>query len=176
MAVFSSILYLDDVRTPTSAGVALVRNYAEFVEYLEEKGIPDLISFDHDLAMEHYPVGLNKAGQKVPYSTYREETGLHCARFIIENKLPLRQWAVHSLNVQGKMNIERELRRYHRRGEVRGLQIPFAVQQPEMGIEEMEEAAAPPRSRFSSTSLLQFEEEVTLEGWERGLFRSFAQG
>lgn len=173
MAVFRSILYLDDVRIPTSAGVVLVRNYAEFVEYLDEKGIPDLISFDHDLAMEHYPVGENKAGQKLPYSSYREETGLHCARFIIENKLPLRHWAVHSLNVQGRINIERELRRYHSRGEVRGLQIPFEIKQPE---EEKEEVTAPRRSRFSSTSLLQFEEEIPLESWERGLLRSFVQG
>ncbi len=173
MAVFKSILYLDDVRVPTSPGVELVRNYAEFVEYLNKKDMPDLISFDHDLAMEHYPVGENKSGQKLPYSTYREETGLHCARFIIENRLPLRHWAVHSLNVQGRINIERELRRYRRRGEVRGLQIPFDVKRVEGEVEEL--SVLPP-SRFSSTSLLQFEEEIPLESWERGLFRSFAQG
>lgn len=171
MAVFQTILYLDDVRIPTSAGVELVRNYAEFVDYLDKKGMPDLISFDHDLAMEHYPVGENKAGQKLPYATYREETGLHCARFIIENKLPLRHWAVHSSNVQGRINIERELRRYRRRGEVRGLQIPFEIQQ----ADEIE-VIAPRPSRFSSTSLLQFQEEIPLESWERGLFRSFVQG
>ncbi len=171
MAVFHSILYLDDVRIPTSPEVTLVRNYAEFVEYLDEKGMPDLISFDHDLAMEHYPVGENKAGKKLPYSAYREETGLHCARFIIENRLPLQHWAVHSLNVQGRINIERELRRYHRRGEVRGLQIPFKVKQP-----PEDEVAPSQRSRFSSTSLLQFAEEIPLESWERGLIRSFAHG
>ena len=171
MADFESILYLDDVRVPASAGIDLVRNYDEFVEYLQQKGMPDLISFDHDLAREHYPTGENTAGRSLPYSKYREKTGFHCARFIIENRLPLRHWAVHSLNVQGRINIERELRRYHRRGEVRGLQIPFEVEQPEKVI-----VPAARRRRFSSTSLFQFEEDIALESWERSAFRDFVRG
>jgi len=92
MERFRSILYLDDMRVPTLHGVDLVQNYAEFTEYLDEKGMPDLISFDHDLAREHYPSGPNEAGQEISYSTYREKTGLDCARFIIENGLALRYW------------------------------------------------------------------------------------
>jgi hypothetical protein len=163
MAVFNSILYLDDVRVPTLAGISLVRNYAEFVEYLDKRGMPDLISFD-------------RAGEKVPYSTYKEQTGLHCARFIIENRLPLRHWAVHSCNVQGRINMERELRRYCRRGEVRGLQIPFAIEQTDETEAREEVVADPRRSRFSSTSLLQFEEEIALESWERALSGSVVRG
>ena len=179
MQSFDSILFLDDVRVPKSPDVQLVRSYGEFVDYLKKNGVPDLISFDHDLAMEHYPLGENRAGQKVPYSSYRQETGLHCAQYVVENRLPLRHWAVHSSNVQGRINIERELRRYHRRGEVRGFVIPFAVKQSAEPVEEMEEisVAAPSRDRrFSSTSLFQFEEDMPLEDWELGLMRSFARG
>ena len=41
-------LYLDDL-CPTPEAFDRVYNYEEFVEYLERKGLPDFISFDHDL-------------------------------------------------------------------------------------------------------------------------------
>ncbi len=173
MREFASILYLDDVRVPSLPGVVLVRSYAEFVEYLAKVGMPELISFDHDLAREHYPVGLNRAGETIPYSGYREKTGLDCARYVTENKLPLRYWAVHSSNVQGKINIERELRRYRRLGEIRGLEIPFEIPQALEELEVVERVAAPEPRRFSGTSLLQFQEEIALESWERGRMRAF---
>ena len=176
MSAFRSILYLDDVRVPKLAGVFVVRNYGEFVAHIEGHGIPDLISFDHDLAREHYPVGNNKAGEKIPYGTYKEKTGFECARFIVENRLPLRHWTVHSWNVQGKINIEEELRRYCPQGEVPGFQIPLAVPQQENEAGELRKETAPIRARFSATSLLQFEDEIPLEPWERGLFRDFAKG
>ncbi len=168
MAVFESILYLDDMRVPTLHGVHLVRTYAEFAQYLDERGMPDLISFDHDLAEEHYPVGPNEAGRTIPYADYVEKTGFDCARFIIDNNLDLRHWAVHSCNVQGRLNIERELRQYCRRGEVRDLRIPFQMR-------EADDVTAPPVRSFSATSLLQFEDDVPLESWEIGLSDSFAK-
>ena len=50
--------YLDDTRTPTETIPGykpwdVVRNYNEFTEYILKNGIPDLISFDHDLGEEH---------------------------------------------------------------------------------------------------------------------------
>ncbi len=175
MPFFQSILYLDDVRIPTLPGVDLVRSFAEFTEYLAKKPVPDLISFDHDLAREHYPVGSYKSGQKLPYATYSEGTGLHCAQFIVENKIDLRHWAVHSSNVEGKKNIERELRRYRRQGETRGFPIPFRIQEPEGEVEQPERLTAANRLRFSSTSLLQFQDDVPLESWEKGPSRSFSR-
>jgi hypothetical protein len=53
-----------------------------------------------------------------PYSTYRHQTGLDCARFIIRKRLPLKCWCVHSRHVAGKINIEAELRTYCPEGEV----------------------------------------------------------
>lgn len=126
MPTFKSVVYLDDMRQPLLLGVRWVKNYAEFVADLEKNGIPDLISFDHDLAKEHYPIfEEDTPGREIPYGTYAEKTGLHCARYIVENKLPLQHWAVHSFNPQGRANIEAELRAYHPQGEVRGLEIMY---------------------------------------------------
>jgi hypothetical protein len=126
---FKSVLFLDDMRTPTLFGVDVVRNYDQFVSYLENKDMPELISFDHDLAIEQYPIFENKPGMEIPYDTFKEKTGLHAARYIIDNKFPLKCWMVHSMNVQGRINIETELRRYCPQGEVRGLVIPYRVTQ-----------------------------------------------
>ena len=41
-------LYLDDLRT-TPEGFERVYSYEEFVAYLQQKGLPVFISFDHDL-------------------------------------------------------------------------------------------------------------------------------
>ena len=41
-------LYLDDLRT-TPEGFERVYSYEEFVAYLQHYGLPDFISFDHDL-------------------------------------------------------------------------------------------------------------------------------
>jgi hypothetical protein len=127
MPNFKSVLYLDDMRVPTIVGITLVRNYDEFIRYINHNGIPDLISFDHDLAAEHYPTGENGPEDNIDYSSYKERTGLDCTRYIVQNELPLNYWAVHSFNVRGKMNIEAELRKYCPDREVKGLKIPFKV-------------------------------------------------
>jgi hypothetical protein len=124
---FKSVLYLDDMRTPSIFGIEVVCNYEQFVWHLENKEMPKLISFDHDLSTEHYPLLENQPGMQIPYGSYKEKTGLHAARYIIENKLPLQHWMVHSMNVQGRMNIEAELRRYCPQGELRGVTIPYRV-------------------------------------------------
>ena len=51
-------IYLDDERTPIYGGWIVVRNYDEFVKKINELGLNniDVISFDHDLAPEHYEI------------------------------------------------------------------------------------------------------------------------
>ena len=126
---FKSALYLDDMRVPTVLGIDLARNYGEFVEYLENHEMPELISFDHDLAFEHYPLGENRSDVQIPYGTYKEKTGLACARYIIENKLPLKYWISHSYNAQGNINIANELRAYCPMGEILNTRIPYRIPQ-----------------------------------------------
>lgn len=126
MPIFSSILYLDDMRTPTDSRLTVVRTYDQFVKYLYSHDMPELISFDHDLSDEQYPTSGNHKGMDIPYESYREKTGLHCARWIIENEMGLKFWNVHSMNVQGKINITNELRKYRKDGEV-NLHIPYTI-------------------------------------------------
>lgn len=111
-------LYLDDVRTPTTTIPEyepwyVVRNYDEFVDWITNNGVPDLISFDHDLAQEHmndYFEQVAVKGYQVPdYMTYKEKTGLDCARWLAEyiqvNNLQLKAVSVHSHNPVGASNI-----------------------------------------------------------------------
>ena len=64
-----TFLFLDDIRNPSDVGNyiraslaelfskenwIIVRNYKEFCNYIEKKGVPNVVSFDHDLADEHY--------------------------------------------------------------------------------------------------------------------------
>ena len=85
-------LYLDDLR-PTPEGFDRVYSYEEFVDYLEREGLPDFISFDHDLG--------------------EDLSGYDCAKYLVEycltHKLPLPNYQVHSQNPVGKENIERLL-------------------------------------------------------------------
>ncbi len=124
---FQSVLWLDDCRMPLLSGVQWVKNFEEFVRHLQHHGMPELVCFDHDLALEHT---LNPPAAHIPYGEYREKTGLDAARYIVENRLPLQFWSVHSFNAQGRINIEAELRRYCPEGEVRGLKMPYRTIEP----------------------------------------------
>ena len=88
-------LYLDDLR-PTPEGFDRVYSYEEFVAYLERKGLPDFISFDHDLGEDF--------------------SGYDCAKYLVEyclaHQLPLLDYQVHSQNPVGKENIERLLENF----------------------------------------------------------------
>ena len=67
-------LYLDDIRVPDGDWV-IVRSYNEFISHIKQYGLPEFISFDHDLADEHY------AGEN--YKNFKEKTGLDCARWLL---------------------------------------------------------------------------------------------
>ena len=111
--------YLDDTRTPTETIPGykpwdVVRNYNEFTEYILRMGIPDLISFDHDLGEEHmndyFSQLLEKGFQQPDYASYKEKTGLDCAGWLIdycqEHKTSLKKCSVHSANPVGAANIQ----------------------------------------------------------------------
>ena len=82
-------LYLDDLRT-TPEGFERVYSYEEFVAYLQHYGLPDFISFDHDLGE-----GLS---------------GYDCAKYMVDycldHQLPLPKFILHRQNPVGKENIE----------------------------------------------------------------------
>lgn len=107
-------LFLDDERMPIAAYTAalsncnpvyvekewdIVRSYEEFAEYLNANGIPDMVSFDHDL------------GPTIM-------TGFQCAKLLIDlcesNNVDLPQCLVHSANPVGRYNIKFILDSYTR--------------------------------------------------------------
>lgn len=89
----------------------IVRNYDEFVDWILKNGLPDVISFDHDLADEHYAFAGN-------YNIFREKTGYDAAKWLVEfcmyEKLQLPEYYVHSMNVVGKENIINYLENYRK--------------------------------------------------------------
>ena len=117
-------LYLDDVREPWQSGNyvypidirhhyrikewIIVRNYDSFVNYITEKGLPNLVSFDHDLADIHYDTD--------SYEESIEKTGYDCAKWLIEycvkNNKELPEFLVHSANPIGAENIKNILNNF----------------------------------------------------------------
>jgi hypothetical protein len=92
----------------------IVRNYDEFIWSIKEFGIPDVISFDHDLADEHYGMQDN-----IEYGMLTEKTGYHCAQwfiyYCIDNKLMIsKKVYIHSMNPAGSKNIESLFRTYEK--------------------------------------------------------------
>lgn len=84
-------LYLDDERNPkTNRKWVVVRNYNDFKSVITKKGLPNYISFDHDLG--------------------EEKTGLDCAHWVVsyclDNKCKLPEYNVHSANTPGRDNIK----------------------------------------------------------------------
>lgn len=118
------LLFLDDLRSPRQcynyikneiylrSDWDIVRNYDQFVNYILNVGIPKVISFDHDLADEHYDT-LNETDFTSLQEYYlfrdREMTGYDCAKWLKEycdlHEYPLPKILCHSMNPVGKENI-----------------------------------------------------------------------
>lgn len=96
----------------------VVRSYDDFVIMIlalwnETIGLPELISFDHDLGIEHIKYYFDNGGHESPpdplKANFTERTGYDCAKwlvnFCIDNNAKLPRYKVHSKNVSGKENI-----------------------------------------------------------------------
>lgn len=116
-------LFLDDERFPKDVkwielppvAWIIARNYDQFVQIIERDGIPNIVSFDHDLADEHYqeyhasrnPLLINKNNFR--YDQMKEKTGYHCAQWLaqycVDKKIPLPVYYLHTMNPIGKANM-----------------------------------------------------------------------
>lgn len=114
-------LFLDDIRNPKDCANGLVpshmnkiywgtdwfivRSHNEFVDWITENGLPDFISFDHDLADIHYTMDFSKDIT----NQGTEKTGYDSAKWLgeycMDKKLNLPNFVVHSQNPVGKANI-----------------------------------------------------------------------
>jgi hypothetical protein len=94
---------------------AIVKNYDEFTKWITLNGLPEMVSFDHDLADEHYSPAM--CGDAADYPTeFEEKTGLDCAKWLvdycIDNKLNFPCFEVHSMNPVGSDRIRNYIQDY----------------------------------------------------------------
>ena len=88
-------LYLDDVRNPKSDGWVIVRTYDDFKSWITENGLPDEISFDHDLSDDDdtNKSGLIKYGKTgydvtiVGQTDYRFLNGMFIRQILLEESI-----------------------------------------------------------------------------------------
>ena len=97
----SYTLYLDDVRTPcpSDGWDVVARTGGEFFEAVRERGLPSIVSFDHDLGMGQ-PDGM-EIGRLVDMDLSGEVDIPGDFRF-----------EVHSMNPVGRENIKTLLEQY----------------------------------------------------------------
>ena len=124
----SYYLFLDDIRQISDVRKYCVlpnindkewiiaRNYKEFVDLITLRGVPQFVSFDHDLGLSHYGHGLNN--DEIPYDSYKEKTGYDAAKWLInycmERRIKHPPYVVHSMNPIGKSNIESYINSYNK--------------------------------------------------------------
>lgn len=94
-------LFLDDIRNPPDSSWEVVRSYSEFVEWVQANGLPDQISFDHDLGLEEDQPS-------------RTRDGYDACKWMLENYGIPEAVTVHSKNPVGKKRIE-DLVSFYRR-------------------------------------------------------------
>lgn len=138
-------LYLDDQRTPKNNPPEgyepwnIVRNYDEFKDWIDKNGMPDYVSFDHDLGEEHIQDFWNYQANGIAainYGDFKEKTGLDCAKYMIQyamdNNISLPKLVgVHSHNPLGALNIQSLVNSYKKHcGEEENAyiaKIPFEI-------------------------------------------------
>jgi|688.fasta_scaffold349784_2 hypothetical protein len=112
-------LFLDDIRNPKDCCLympnpkfysdnqfVIVRNYDEFVNFIKKNGLPNIISFDHDLS-------------DIDYSTPEcEKTGMDCAKWLVDYCMntgkDIPDYIIHSMNPVGGKNIFMYLDNYRK--------------------------------------------------------------
>lgn len=130
-------LFLDDFRFPKDAycsltgssivkitgisetGWEIVRNFDEFVEKIESEGVPNIISFDHDLCPKATGMAIEYIHRKTPFDyTQCEKTGAHAAQFLVDlcekNGIIMPDHFIHSANPFGVNKIIKILEKTER--------------------------------------------------------------
>jgi hypothetical protein len=108
-------LFLDDIRFPEQVSynygpykyVRIARNYEDAVWMVKQYGLPTFISFDHDLAHEHYG---KDEGERTGYSFAQ-----WFCNYVLDNNLSLPigfSYYVHSMNPVGAANIRNYMTRF----------------------------------------------------------------
>lgn len=115
-------LFLDDIRMPNHVNWVelplvewvVVRNFDQFIAYIKLHGCPTRVSFDHDLAVEHYNPNIDwtKSVQT------RELTGMDCVKWLVdycdEHNCKFPEHYLHTMNSQGKENMRSYIESYQK--------------------------------------------------------------
>jgi hypothetical protein len=119
-------LFLDDVRVPKNAYVykkepfyidrewTIVRSYHDFIQTVAERYsegfFPCIISFDHDLTLEHYRMGTLTGFSSFDETATKTPTGWHCLKWFLKfcevNDYALPKILLHSQNDAGIKNMQ----------------------------------------------------------------------
>jgi len=123
-----TLLWLDDIRDPHISDwlmryapqfaygegqVVWVKDYDSFCKWIKENGLPDQISFDHDLGLDKFQSLREEGLSKRKFKKLRQDgefkSGKDAANWLVDycmdNKVGLPKWGVHSANPTGADNI-----------------------------------------------------------------------
>ena len=99
-------IYLDDDRVnrkPPDDSWVRIYSFDEFVSYIEANGLPNVISFDHDLG--------NLDGVILP-------TGKDCANWLVnyclDNNTEIPKYGIQSANTVGAINIDKLFKSFNK--------------------------------------------------------------
>ena len=128
-------LFLDDERFPHLGGDqmsaydltgdkqyklldwVIVRNFEDFVKTIEKNGLPEVISFDHDLKDQHYYYYRMYTFYTgwIDYEVV-EGSGYECTKWLINyllnNDLKSPEILIHTQNIIGAKNIKKEFENF----------------------------------------------------------------
>ena len=97
----------------------IVRTYNQFVKWINDNGMPELVSFGHDLTEEHYEIVCACGSSEDFPEEFEDETGHDCVLYLIEyakdhpaEKFP--EVMVHSMNPYGSERIHDTINRYNK--------------------------------------------------------------
>lgn len=123
-------LFLDDIRQPIDAynlwktpvhkdlKWVICKNYRQFVDCITNNGLPEIVSFDHDLADIHYKIKPDMWRKFSSAELQVEHTGYDAVKWMcqycIDNKKELPICYVHTQNTVGGDNIREYIRFYQR--------------------------------------------------------------
>tara|TARA_Y100001978_G_C23678823_1_gene427911 strand:- start:985 stop:1389 length:405 start_codon:yes stop_codon:yes gene_type:complete len=94
----------------------ILRTYKEFITHIMENNLNEIvvISLDHDLHFDHYK---KEHQQNIDYERMQVKTGYHAAKWLLEyskeNNIQLPEIRVHSLNIEGRKNIENLIKKFN---------------------------------------------------------------
>ena len=118
-------LFLDDWRIPRDCATYMyhradcrifheewdiVRSYGQFIKWIEDNGVPDLVAFDYDLA------DVAELKESLPIEEWfdldegRVYTGLDCVKFLLnycnDRNIKFPEYVIHSANPDGSEEIK----------------------------------------------------------------------